>query len=325
MCSHNKFMPIACPHKVEQGAPFCIAEEPVDVPCGAFLYQRIEQPDQIPPPNENIIDIAILDMNHGWPNLGHDSIVHLIKDAACDILTILQSTGLSLRALSYDIRRTAIIPEKSGGRFRLYLGTGGPGHIDPHQNDGKYEGSQGIVENIAWEAPLFRLFDSIYADENSALLAVCHTFGVMCRWSGIARAVLRGPEEGGKSSGVLENILTPEGQQHPWFRHFAEMLPGKNRLRIMDSRLYDLILNGSLKNGATPIGFETVKIGGPQGKSVTMMEWVRDKGGIMPRIFAVNHHPEIIDRKRQLQILQRKFDHGEVTREWYEERLRLVT
>ena len=30
------------------------------------------------------VDVAVLDMNHGWPNLGHDSLVHAVLDAACE-------------------------------------------------------------------------------------------------------------------------------------------------------------------------------------------------------------------------------------------------
>jgi hypothetical protein len=40
----------------------------------------------------------------------------------------------------------------------------------------------------------------------------------------------------------------------------------------------------------------------------------------MPRVFAVNHHPEIVDRERQMLILRRKRERGEVTDEWFEER-----
>ena len=43
----------------------------------------------------------------------------------------------------------------------------------------------------------------------------------------------------------------------------------------------------------------------------------------MPRIFAVNHHPEIVDRSRQMLVLQQKLDRGEVTREWFEDRARV--
>jgi hypothetical protein len=45
----------------------------------------------------------------------------------------------------------------------------------------------------------------------------------------------------------------------------------------------------------------------------------------MPRVFGVNHHPEIVDRSRQLLILQRKHERGEVSDEWYRERLEILT
>ena len=68
-----------------------------------------------------------------------------------------------MRVLSYDVRRTLQIPQSPNGRFQLYVGTGGPGHLDPRLNDGVREESQGIAESPAWEAPLFRLFDDIAA------------------------------------------------------------------------------------------------------------------------------------------------------------------
>ena len=93
----------------------------------------------------------------------------------------------------------------------LYVGTGGPGHLDPRLNDGAEAGSQGIKEDPAWEPRLFELFDAIRADDEAALFAVCHTFGVMCRWLGVADAVLRGPEKGGKSSGSLVRVSPRSG------------------------------------------------------------------------------------------------------------------
>ena len=73
------------------------------------------------------------------------------------------------------------------------------------------------------------------------------------------------------------------------------------------------------------IGFETGPDGTGRGEALTMMELARDRGGVMPRIFAVNHHPEIGDRTRQRMLLNQKWERGEVTREWYEERLELIT
>ena len=318
-------MPIACHQKIAHGPQFCISDCPVNAPCGVFEYRRVEHPDQLPPADEREIDVAVLDMNHGWPNLGHDSLVHLVQDASCDLRGALEQSGLRLRALSFDVRREGGLPEGPGGRFAVYLGTGGPGHLDPQRNDGASEGSQGIVENPGWERPLFELLDAVQADGDAAFLAVCHTFGVMCRWSGIAAPVLRGEEKGGKSSGILENVLTPEGRRHPWFRRFADELPDGWRLRIADNRLYDLVPAGPLPAGLTAIGHETLGVGGPRGDALTMVEWARDREGVMPRVFGVNHHPEIVDRARQRLILQRKHDRGEVSLQWFQERLDIVT
>jgi hypothetical protein len=45
----------------------------------------------------------------------------------------------------------------------------------------------------------------------------------------------------------------------------------------------------------------------------------------VPRVFAVNHHPEIVDRFRQVMILDQKRERGEVSEEWYRERLEILT
>src|SRR5204863_9632563 len=113
------------------------------------------------PADPQVIDVALLDMNHSWPNVGHDSIVHAILEAAEALAP--QTQGLKVRVLSYDVRRRNAIPSAAGDRFELYLGTGGPGHLDPRLNDGVSEFAQGIRESADWEAPLFRLFDSIIA------------------------------------------------------------------------------------------------------------------------------------------------------------------
>jgi hypothetical protein len=320
-------MPIACPHKAVSGH-VCVTDCPA---CseGIFRFVRIESPEDLPPAEESSIDVAVLDLNHGWPNLGHDSLVHAVQETACDLLPELSAAGLRVRALSYAVRHCGMLPEGPGGRFSVYVGTGGPGNIDPHANDGITPGSQGLCEDPSWEEPAFALFDAIRADPDTALLAVCHTFGVLCRWSGAARPVLRGPAKGGKLSGVLENVLSPEALAHPWFSRFAAELPASRRLRVLDNRLFDLIPEPGEPAGFIPIGYESRKDQAGEaeeaGEALTMMELARDRGGVMPRIFGTNHHPEIIDRGRQKLILFQKLERGEVSREWYEERLEVVT
>jgi hypothetical protein len=135
--------------------------------------------------------------------------------------------------------------------------------------------------------------------------------------------VLRPESKGGKSAGILENVLTPEGQRHPWFSRFADELPERRRMRIVDHRLFDLI-PGADADGFVPIARETLGPGGPPGDAVTMMEFARDPSGVMPRVFGVNHHPEIVDRSRQRMILEQKRERGEVSEEWYLDRKALL-
>ena len=270
-----------------------------------FEYVRVT--DSEPPPDRDRIDVAILDMNHDWPNLGHDSLVHAVLEAAEPHRDALVDSGAKVRVISYDVRRSLQIPRSPNGRFRLYVGTGGPGHLDPRFNDGVREESQGIVENPAWETPLFRLFDDIAAHPTAALLGVCHSFGLMCRWSGAARAQLRSE----KSSGMPENVLTNEAATHPWFGEFANQLPDRRHFRVVDNRLFDLMAE---RSSPTIIAREE-----ETGDGVTMIEFARRDDGL-PRILGVNHHPEIIDREHIMTVLEEKRARGEVSESWYRER-----
>ena len=266
----------------------------------SFEYIRIDR--GVPAEEPGVIDVAVLDMNHSWPNVGHDSIVHAVLECTASLAV----PGVKVRVLSYDVRRKNALPDLAGGRFSLYIGTGGPGYLDPRLNDGVSEFAQGIHETAAWEAPLFRLFDSILSHPSAALIGVCHTFGLMCRWSGAAHPELRDE----KSSGMPANVLSSAAADHPWFSRFASELPDHRHFRVVDNRLFDLVLDGG---GVTPIGFEDEHSG-----TVTMAEFAR--AGDMPRVWGVNHHPEIIDREHLMAVLREKRAHGEVTAQWYEER-----
>ena len=289
-----------------------------------FSHLRLAPGATAPPRDPAIVDVAVLDMNHGWPNVGHDAVVATIRDGANAIADALAGAGLAVRALSYDVRRGLAIPDPADDRFGLFVGTGGPGHLDPRRNDGKDPGAQGVVEDPSWEAPLFRLFDGIAARDDAALLGVCHTFGLMCRWLDVASPLPRGPEKGGKSEGVRDNLLTDAAREHPLFAAFAGKLPPCGRLRVMDSRLYDLIPKDGAGGRVRIVGVETQGDGGPAGEAMTMMEVARDPAGTMPRIFAVNHHPEIADRSSLMAMLRAKLDRGEIDPDWFEHRMQVL-
>jgi hypothetical protein len=272
-----------------------------------FEYVRIE--DSVPAASGDRVDVALLDMNHFWPNVGHDALVHSILEIAEAMRDELLAAKTKVRVLSFDVRRRNAVPESPNGRFQLYIGTGGPGHLDPRLNDGEKPESQGVKEDATWEAPLFRLFDDILAHPTAAMVSICHSFGLVCRWSGIARPELRDE----KSSGMPLNRLSREALQHPWFQQFARELPDHQHFRVVDNRLFDLMLESAGKS--LPIAFES-----QSNAALTMIELARDPDSAMPRILGVNHHPEIIDREHIMQVLDEKRAHGEVTDTWYHER-----
>jgi hypothetical protein len=275
-----------------------------------FEYVRPEGRDDIPAADAKRIDVAILDMNHAWPNVGHDSLVHAVMEAAAAHRDRLAAAGRKVRVISYDVRRKMLIPDSPNGRFQLYVGTGGPGHLDPRENDGLKPTSQGIAESPAWESPLFWLFDDILSHPDAALVAVCHSFGLLCRWSHAARPVLRAST----SSGMPVNSLSVEALKHPWFSQFGAQLADGRNFRVVDNRLFDLILERR-EGKVSPIAFEAV-----DSPALTMVELARDAGGEMPRVFGMNYHPEIIDREHIMTVLEEKHARGEVTDQWYFER-----
>jgi hypothetical protein len=312
-----------CTHRAQHGSAACLTDCPTRAEVGGFRFARVERAADLPPADPRIVDVALLDMHHGWPNLGHEAITDVIQSAVCDLRPHLARVGLGVRVISYDVRRGGAIPEPPGGRHALYVGTGGPGHLDPRCNDGR-DGSQGIVENPAWETPLFELFDAIRDDPRASLFAICHSFGVMCRWLGVADAVRRGPEKGGKSAGIRHNHLSGDGRRHPWFARFAQSLRDGERFPVLDNRLYDLLPTGAPAADVHVLAVECDEDGTP-GDAVTMVEVGDGSRGGVPRILGVNHHPEIVNRQRQLALLEKKRARGGVNEAWFAERWAALT
>jgi hypothetical protein len=115
-----------------------------------------------------------------------------------------------------------------------------------------------------------------------------------------------------KSSGIPTNVLSEAGVQHPWFAQFAKQLPDHRHFRVVDNRLFDLVLEDAC--GASCLALES-----ENSAAITMLEFARGSDD-MPRVFGMNHHPEIIDREHVLHVLHEKRLHGHVTENWYRER-----
>ncbi len=294
----------------------------VRVAAPPFAFVRVERWSDLPPPDPRTIDVAILDMNHGAPNVGHEAIVATLRDIALGLRTARGGRSPRLRAISYAVRDRLMVP-RHDGRHRLYLGTGGPGHLDPRRNLSD-DGDEEIREDPTWEAPAWALFDAIAADRDAALYGVCHTFGLLCRWSGIAKPVKRGPEKGGKMSGVGSVVLTEQALAHPWFGRLSSEIDAHRRVPVLDSRHYDLIPAAAVPAGVTPIAYESSLDGDTAGEALTMVEFAHDAVSGRPRIFAVNSHPEIGAADRITELLEQMLAGGAITREVFAARSALV-
>ncbi len=277
---------------------------------------RVDSVAAIPPPAHAVVDVAILDMNHGFPNIGHDAIVDAISTVARDLRATLDAGGRSLRIVSLAVRDKHVVP--AAGRFGLLVGTGGPGHIDPNLNTA--EGEDTIIEDGRWERPLHALFDAAIADERVAILGVCHTYGILCRWAGIADPILRDRVTGGKSIGVRMTRLTDASLAHPWFEQMVRALDGRRTFPVVDSRYYDLVPRpGDLPSRMSALGYEAAT-GDLPAKALTMVEFARTADGTTPRIFGVNHHPEVASSDDLERTLDEKLAIGEISATVHESR-----
>ena len=63
-------MPFDCDHRRTHGPDACPAACQA-VAHGAFAYVRADKAADLPRPEPGSLDVFVLDMNHGWPNIGH--------------------------------------------------------------------------------------------------------------------------------------------------------------------------------------------------------------------------------------------------------------
>ena len=90
-------MPFDCQHRLTHGQDVCVTACPTTGAEPTFAFARVERGGALPPVDETAIDLALLDMHHGWPNLGHDAIAYGIQNIVCDLTPALRD-GRAARA-----------------------------------------------------------------------------------------------------------------------------------------------------------------------------------------------------------------------------------
>ena len=241
MAARLSAMPLVCGYKQRHGREFCVTDCPASAPCGIFEYVRVERPGDVPAPDPRAIDVAVARheprLAEPRPRLARPRGARLVlrgdraaarrQGCGCGCSPTTCAARACCRKRPAAATGSTSAPAARAASTRPRTTASVPRH-------------RAFARTPTWEAPAFALFDAIRADPEAALVAVCHTFGVLCRWSGAARPVLRGPEKG-KCTGVLENVLSWQAREHPWFRHFHALLGEAGRLRVVENRLFDLL------------------------------------------------------------------------------------
>ena len=122
----------------------------------------------------------------------------------------------------------------------------------------------------------------------------------------------------------VTTCCAPRGRTIPGSRDSRGPSPTANDSRVLDNRLYDLVPLGPPPPGVTLLAPECDDDGTP-GDAVTMVEVSPRSDEAIPRILGVNHHPEIVNRQRQIVLLEKKRARGGVNEQWVAERLAALT
>ena len=142
--------------------------------------------------HQNIIKIAVIDLNNGAPNQGLRCLRELLQQADQN------RPGIVVAFDFFDTRHGGELPDIT---YDIFISSGGPGS--------PYDG-----EGLAWEKNYFNLVDRIYAHNQNCnprkkyIFFICHSFQMMVRFFGIAEVIRRHS----KAFGIFPVHKTEDGR-----------------------------------------------------------------------------------------------------------------
>ena len=168
--------------------------------------------------------------------------------------------GLRIRVVSCDVRRGLVVPPLPDARGGLYLGTGGPGHIDPAlQRRRRRQPGHRRVAGLG-VAALRALRRRARPPRRGADRHLPHLRRdeplARRRRSGAAR-----PREGRQERRHRRHRADAGSRPRipgsaRWRSGVADEPGHAGRIRVLDSRLYDLLPRPAMAATVTPLGFE---------------------------------------------------------------------
>ena len=273
-------MPLECGYKQRHGRQFCVTDCPASEPGRLLRLRQGRAPEDLPASDPRTIDVAVLDMNHGWPNLGHDSLVHAVMDAACDVAPeLLRPRGCACARSPSTCAARGCCRSRPGRASRSTsapavpaTSTRAPTTACGPSRRASARTRRGRRRRSASSTPC-RRDEQRGAPRASATPSACCAAGRARR-----RPVLRGPEKG-KCSGVLENVLTWDGAPAPLvpaLRRAARTGRAAARGREPPVRP-DPAARRLPRRAACRSATRRCGVGGAPGEAVTMIEFARDR------------------------------------------------
>ncbi len=158
--------------------------------------------------HQNIIKIAVIDLNNGAPNQGLRCLRELLQQAGQN------RPGIVVAFDFFDTRHGGELPDIT---YDIFISSGGPGS--------PYDG-----EGLAWEKNYFNLVDRIYAHNQNCnprkkyIFFICHSFQMMVRFFGIAEVIRRHS----KAFGIFPVHKTEDGRADPLLQGLADPFYGSD-------------------------------------------------------------------------------------------------
>lgn len=236
---------------------------------------------------EQMIRIAVLDLNNGFPNQGLRCILAILEKYA-------DLHNLPFETTVFDVRQKDNVPDTS---FDIYISSGGPG--SPFDEEG-----------WQWEHKYFDLINQLYLHNNQSAAAhrkhvffICHSFQLACRFFKIGKVCQRKST----SFGVFPIHKIWGGLHEPIFQELPEPF------YAVDSRDFQVIQPDfdQLNNmGATVLALEKERPHVPLERAIMAVRF-------SPEMIGTQFHPEadaVSMRNHLLQEINKQrviHEHGE--------------
>lgn len=236
---------------------------------------------------QQLIKIAVLDLNNGFPNQGLGCILSILKKYEAE-------HGLSFCTSVFDVRQKDEVPDTD---FDIYISSGGPG--SPFDEEG-----------WEWEHKYFELINKLYTHNNSAEAAdkkhvffICHSFQLACRFFKVGKVC----ERKSTSFGVLPIHKIWGGLDEPIFAELNEPFYG------VDSRDFQVIQpNFDQLNaiGATVLALEKERPHVPLERAIMAVRFSREMIGTQfhPEADAVSMRDHLLKDINKQRVIK---EHGE--------------